>query len=224
MRLLIVEDNPYLARTLYATLSPHFAVEVATTGEHALQEIDSRHYDLMMLDLGLPDISGLEVCQALRRQQFKLPILALTASDAILDKVAMLDAGADDYLTKPFEPSELLARLRALLRRGPAQLVPAVLRYRELTVDIASRKVNYAGEPVALRRREYDLLEHLLRNRGMVLTRSMIYEHVWGTENELWSNVVDAQIRSLRNKIDRRYGVKVIKTIYGVGYTIEGKS
>jgi DNA-binding response OmpR family regulator len=223
MKLLIVEDDPRIAETLSAGLSEEkFLVEVAEDGERGEYMAAVNHYDAVILDLLLPRRSGMEVCRDLRAQGINTPILMLTAMDATSDKIAGLNCGADDYLTKPFVFEELLARLRALLRRGPA-VRDAHLHCEEVIVDTVGHVVTVGGEQVELTGREYMLLECLMRHQGKVLTRQQLADQVWGAEYDPLSNVIDVYINYLRNKVDAHPDHKLIHTVRGMGYMFKSK-
>ncbi|MEQ8767735.1 MAG: response regulator transcription factor [Planctomycetota bacterium] len=218
MRILIVEDNQKMARFLQQGLQEagyrtSWAPDVAQARDHLFEG----EYDLAVLDLMLPDEDGLVVCRELRRQKSALPILVLSALSAIDEKVAALDAGADDYLTKPFDFDELLARVRALLRRGQGQ-EGSTLRHADVEMDLLGRKVTRDGEPVALTKKEFSLLEYLMRHPERVLSRAQIGEHVWEMDFANTSNVIDVYIGLLRRKIDRDFEPKLIHTVIGQGY------
>lgn len=219
-RILIVEDEEKLARFLELELAHEgYAVEKAFDGRTGLDLAENGGFDLILLDVMLPGMSGLEVLRRLRRTD-AVPVIVLTARDAVMDKVTGLDMGANDYITKPFEIEELLARIRAALRSGghsdPAS--SGVLVSGGLTLDPARRTVLWNGGPVALTNREFELLRTLMRNRGIVMTREKLLEQVWGYDYAGETNVVDVYIRYLRQKIDDAFGVKLIHTVRGVGY------
>jgi two-component system OmpR family response regulator len=221
MRVLVVEDEVKMAGLLKRALEEEgYAVDVAGRGEDALWFGGENPYDAIVLDVMLPDLDGFEVSRRLREAGRWSPVLMLTARDAVADRVAGLDAGADDYLTKPFSFAELLARLRALVRRGAAER-PAVLRVGDLQLDPARRTVWRGGTSIDLTAREFALLEFLMRHHGEVLTRTQLIEHVWDFAYDGDSNVVDVYIRYLRNKVDRPFGRDSIRTIRGVGYRLE---
>ncbi len=220
MRILVVEDEPKIARFIKKGLSEEgYAVDVARNGEEALSFAASAPYDVVILDLMLPRIDGITVCRRLRSSDLSVSILILTAKDSIEDRVAGLDAGADDYLVKPFAFAELLARIKALLRR-PKGMKPNLLQAGDLELDVVRRRVVRAGSAIELTPKEYSLLEYMMRNRGQVLTRTQILEHVWNYDFYAGSNIVDVYIRYLRKKIDEGHKERLIKTIRGVGYTI----
>lgn len=223
MKLLIVEDDPRIAKTLSTGLSEEkFLVEIAEDGEQGEYLAAINHYDAVILDLLLPRRSGMEVCRELRVQGINTPILMLTAMDATSDKIAGLNCGADDYLTKPFVFEELLARLRALLRRGPA-VRDSRLHCEQVSVDTVGHVVTVSGQQVELTAREYMLLECLLQNQGKVLTRQQLADQVWGAEYDPLSNVIDVYINYLRNKVDTHLEQKLIHTIRGMGYMLKSK-
>jgi DNA-binding response OmpR family regulator len=223
LKLLIVEDDPRIAETLSAGLSEEkFLVEVAEDGERGEYLAAVNHYDAVILDLLLPRRGGMEVCRDLRAQGINTPILMLTAMDATSDKIAGLNCGADDYLTKPFVFEELLARLRALLRRGPA-VRNAHLHCEQISVDTVGHVVTISGDQVELTGREYMLLECLMRNQGKVLTRQQLADQVWGADYDPLSNVIDVYINYLRNKVDTHPEHKLIHTIRGMGYMLKSK-
>jgi len=218
MRILVVEDEVKMAGLLKRGLEEEgYAVDVANTGANGLWAATENEYDAIVLDLMLPDLSGLEICRRLRRDGRWMPVLILTARDGVPDRVAGLDAGADDYMVKPFAFSELFARLRALIRRGAGER-PAVVMVDDLLLDPASRSVSRAGTSIELTAREFALLELLLRHPGEVLTRTRILEHVWDFAYDGGSNVVDVYIRYLREKVDRPFGRHSIETVRGSGY------
>ena len=220
MRVLVVEDEVKMAGLLKRGLEEEgYAVDVAGDGSDAIWAATENPYDVIVLDVMLPDHDGFEVCRQLRARGRWAPVLMLTARDAVPDRIAGLDAGADDYLTKPFSFSELLARLRALVRRGAGER-PPVLRSGDLALDPATRRVTRGDEPVELTAKEFALLEYLMRRPGEVLTRSMIIEHVWDFAYEGDSNVVDVYIHNLRQKIDRPFGRHSIDTVRGSGYRL----
>ncbi len=222
MRVLLIEDHKPLARVLRQGLEEEgFAVDTAFDGEEGNFKARSAEYDAVILDLMLPKIDGLTLLQNWRRDGLKTHVLVLTARGAIDDKVRGLDRGADDYLTKPFELEELLARLRALIRRGH-QVKDPVLRVLDLEIDSSSRTVKRAGRPIHLTPREYALLEFLAFHRGKVVTRTMIWEHLYDEHDESTSNVVDVYIRYLRNKIDKGFDPALILTRWGEGYLLRG--
>ena len=215
-----MEDEVKMAGLLKRALEEEgYAVDVAGRGEDALWLGTENPYDAIVLDLMLPDVDGFEVSRRLREAGRWSPILMLTARDAVADRVSGLDAGADDYLTKPFSFAELLARLRALMRRGAAER-PAVLRVDDLELDPAARSVARDGSSIDLTAREFALLEYLMRHPGEVLTRTQLIEHVWDFAYEGDSNVVDVYIRYLREKVDRPFGERSIETVRGVGYRL----
>ncbi|HMV86468.1 MAG TPA: response regulator transcription factor [Blastocatellia bacterium] len=223
MKLLIIEDDPRIAETLSAGLAEEkFLVEVAEDGERGEYLAAINHYDVVILDLLLPGRNGMEVCRNLRTQGINTPILMLTALDATSDKIAGLNCGADDYLTKPFVFEELLARLRALLRRGPA-VRDARLHCEQVTVDTVGHVITVNGRQVELTAREYMLLECLMQNQGKVLTRQQLADQVWGAEYDPLSNVIDVYINYLRNKVDTHAEHKLIHTIRGLGYMLKSK-
>jgi two-component system OmpR family response regulator len=218
MRVLVVEDEVKMAGLLRRALEEEgYAVDVATSGRDGLWLGSESDYDAVLLDLMLPDVDGFEVCRGLREAGRWSPVLMLTARDAVADRVEGLDAGADDYLTKPFSLAELLARLRALTRRGRIER-PAVLRAGDLVLDPASRSVRRGGTEIVLTQKEFALLEYLMRHVGEVMSRSRLIEHVWDFAYEGDSNVVDVYVRYLRNKIDRPFGRDSIETVRGSGY------
>jgi two-component system, OmpR family, response regulator len=220
VRVLVVEDEVKMAGLLRRGLEEEgYAVDVAPNGSEALWLGTENPYDAIVLDVMLPDEDGFEVCRRLRAAGRWAPVLMLTARDGVPDRVAGLDAGADDYLTKPFSFSELLARLRALIRRGGGER-PAVLRSGDLTLDPATRRVARGDRPLELTQKEYALLELFLRHPGEVLTRTSIIEHVWDFAYDGDSNVVDVYVRYLREKIDRPFGRDSIETIRGTGYRL----
>jgi two-component system copper resistance phosphate regulon response regulator CusR len=221
MRLLIVEDEQKLAEILLRSLRGEgFTVDVAATAEDGLDLATTDHYDLVILDLLLPDGSGTDLLRRLRRDHHKVPVLVLTARGDLETKVENFDAGADDYLTKPFALPELLVRVRALLRRGPA-LKEAVLKLADLEVDRLTRQVRRAGRRIELSPKEYSLLEYFLLNSGRVLSRSMIVDRVWDQSFEGFTNIVDVYVRQLRRKIDEGFEPKLIRTVRGLGYSID---
>ena len=218
MRILVVEDNPKLSGFLIKGLREEsYAVDLAETGPDALDLVESESYDLLILDILLPLLSGLDVVKRLRSDGVQTPVLMLTARGSVANRVEGLDAGADDYLPKPFAFDELLARTRALLRRG-SETGDSVLRLGDLTLELTSRVVCRAGEVLELTPKEYALLEYLLRNQGHVLTRTSIIEHVWGIHYSTDTNIVDVLIRYLRRKLDDAHEQKLIHTVRGVGY------
>lgn len=223
MKLLIIEDDPRIAETLSAGLSEEkFLVEVAEDGERGEYLAVINHYDVIILDLMLPRRDGLEVCRDLRAQQINTPILMLTAMDSTSEKIAGLNCGADDYLTKPFVFEELLARVRALLRRGPV-VRDSHLHCEQVTIDTVGHVVLVDGEQVELTGREYMLLECLMRNQGKVLTRQQLADQVWGADYDPLSNVIDVYINYLRNKVDANPERKLIHTVRGMGYMFKSK-
>ena len=222
MRILVVEDEKKVASFIKKGLQEEgYAVDMVHNGQEALVNAAAFDYDLLILDLMLPKLAGLEVLREIRSKKRNLPVLVLTAKGAVDDKVAGLDAGADDYLIKPFAFAELSARIRALLRRG-TQETPR-LRVADLEVDTASRQVRRAGQIIDLKMKEYALLEFLLRNAHRAVTRTMIVEHVWDIHFDSISNVVDVHINSLRNKIDKGFDPQLIHTIRGVGYMLSDR-
>ena len=219
MRLLLVEDEARLAGQIKSHLEREaFAIDLAHDGPTALSRARGTRYDCILLDLGLPgDIDGLNVCRALRGAGNPVPILMLTAYDAITSRVAGLDAGADDYLVKPFAPEELAARLRALLRR-PRDAQPVVLEVADLSLDTAARVAGRGGRRIILTAREYAVLEILMRKAGTVLDRAEISRHVWDDNYDPASNIIEVYVNRLRAKIDRDFDVKLIHTLRGQGY------
>jgi len=220
MRVLVAEDDVKMAGLLKRGLEEEgYAVDVARTGDEALWAGIESPYDAILLDVMLPEVDGLEVCRRLRAENRWAPVLMLTARDAVHDRVAGLDAGADDYLTKPFSFSELLARLRALIRRGPGER-PAVLTSGDLALDPATKRVSRGRAEIALTPKEFALLEFMLRHPGEVLTRTRMIEHVWDFAYDGDSNVVDVYVRYLREKVDRPFGRGSIETVRGSGYRL----
>lgn len=224
MRVLVVEDEPAIAAALRTILEQaSHAVDVAADGGDALVWAETYEYDLIILDLVLPGIDGLTVCRRLRAKGVSAPILMLTALDAIDDRVSGLDAGADDYLAKPFAAAELLARVRALRRRGAGEPVP-VIRIGALQLDPASRQVKRGDTPIRLTAKEFAMLEVLVRHPGQVFTQERLIEAVWDADYSAESNIVEVYIRSLRRKLDggRRDGA--IETIRGAGYRLRAEA
>jgi two-component system, OmpR family, response regulator len=220
MRALVVEDESKMAALLRRGLQEEgFAVDVAATGEDGAWLGNENDYDVILLDAMLPDIDGFEVCRRLRAAGRWPPILMLTARDGVRDRVAGLDAGADDYLTKPFSFDELFARIRALLRRGPSER-PTILAAGDLVLDPATRGVTRGSDEIDLTPKEFAMLELFLRHAGEALTRTRILEHVWDFAYEGDSNVVDVYVRYLREKVDRPFGRRSIETVRGVGYRL----
>jgi DNA-binding response OmpR family regulator len=221
MRILIVEDNPRIAGFLQKGLREEgYVVEMAADGDAAWEKATTQGFDAAVVDVMIPGRSGIQLVRDLREREVRLPVLMLTARDRTEDKVVGLDAGADDYLTKPFEFSELTARLRALLRRGGSPGASAVLKAGDVEMDPATREVRRGGKPVELTPREFAVLEYLLRNAGRPLSRAAMMEHVWGIRFDPGTNIVDVCINSLRTKLeDRDRGL--IQTVRGVGYAIK---
>jgi len=221
MRLLLVEDDAKLADMLARSLREQgYAVDAAEDGERACYQARVNDYDGVVLDIGLPKMSGLDVSQTLRREGKRVPILMLTARDAVRDRVAGLDAGADDYLVKPFALEELHARLRALLRRPP-EMLPPTLAVGDLTVDTRSQTVRRANRAIPVTVKEYALLEYLARNAGRVVGRAELCEHVWDENHDPFSNALEVYINRLRKKVDEGYDAPLIHTHRGAGYRLE---
>jgi len=220
MRILLVEDESKVARFIARGLSADcFAVDTAADGNSGLELAAAYQYDLIILDLMLPGMSGTEILRHLRQKDTNVPVLVLSARDAVADKVGHLELGADDYLTKPFALAELLVRVKALLRRGPVSRA-SVIRVGDLELDRLSRRVTRGGRPIELTVKEYALLEYLMSNAGRVLSRSMIIEHVWDQSFDGVFSIVDVYLGRLRSKIDQSADHKLIRTVRGVGYSV----
>jgi two-component system, OmpR family, response regulator len=221
MRVLIAEDETKMVRALRRGLEMEgYSVETVTTGDDAVFWATEQDYDAIVLDVGLPGRDGYAVCRALRKARIWTPVLMLTARGAVEDRIEGLDAGADDYLIKPFAFGELLARLRALLRRGPTERAPEIT-VGDITIDPAAHTVTRAGIRVDLSPREFALLEFLARRPGEVLRRAEILDHVWAYDYDGMSNVVDVYIGYLRRKLEKPFRSRVIRAVRGVGYVLE---
>jgi two-component system OmpR family response regulator len=223
MRLLVVEDDVKLARALERGLQREgYAVDLAGTGDDALSQATANDYDAVVLDVMLPGRDGFSVCRTMRTNERWAPVLMLTARDQVTDRIRGLDAGADDYLVKPFDFGELLARLRALIRRGPSER-PPILEVGDLHIDPAARIVTRAGRAIELTVREFALLQFLVQRAGEVVSREQLLEHVWDSTEEGSTNVVDVYIGYLRNKVERPFRGKIIRTVRGIGFMLEAK-
>jgi len=221
MRILVVEDDKKVAAFLQKGLrEEQYAVDVCRNGKDAVYEVQSHPYDVIILDIMLPGKDGFTICRELRENNVLTPILMLTAKDSLEDKVIGLSEGADDYLTKPFSFEELLARIRALLRRSQ-DYKTGILKVGDLELDPLRRTVQRAGTPITLSGKEYALLEYLLRNKGIILSQSKIIDHVWDRNYDGTSNLINVYINHLREKIDKDAEVKLIKTVRGQGYKID---
>ncbi len=219
MRMLLIEDDAAVAEAVVAGLSGQYLVEVAATGKRGLYRAQTNDFAAVVLDLGLPDIDGREVCVELRRDRIQTPILVLSGTREVSARVDALNAGADDYLVKPFAMDELKARLQALVRRTISQRHP-VLTTGTLCLDPIRRQLTVKRVEVPLRRREFELLEYLLSYQGHVLDRGRILDAVWGDSTDAMTNTVDVHIKLLRDKVDRPFGTNHIQTVRGVGYKI----
>jgi len=221
MRILVIEDETKVGCFIKRALEEEsYAADLCEDGAKGLQMALNTNYDLLIVDLMLPSLPGLEILRGVRQARIQTPILILTAQSQVDQRVKGLDAGADDYLTKPFAIDELLARIRALLRRGSTES-PGVLQIDDLTLNPATREVTRDGQRIDLTLKEYALLEYLMRHTGRVLTRPMISEHVWNQDFDTFTNVIDVYVNYLRNKIDRGRSKKLIHTIRGSGYMLK---
>lgn len=222
MRILIVEDEKSLADIIKKGLEEEgYAVDVAYNGEEGLFMSENEPSDLIILDIMLPIIDGMTILKKIRKAGIKTPVVMLTAKDTIMDKVAGLDSGADDYLTKPFSFEELLARMRALLRRN-TEVKTAILMIANLAINTATHEVKREGKDILLSAKEYALLEYMAINRNKVLSRTALTEHLYNQDFDLDSNVIDVFINRIRNKIDLGYDIKLIHTVRGAGYKLKG--
>jgi two-component system OmpR family response regulator len=220
IRVLVVEDDPRVSDVLSRGLSAEgLVVDLVPTGERGLAAVDEVAYDVVILDVGLPDVDGFAVCRALRDRKVWLPVLMLTARDAVADRVDGLDAGADDYLAKPFALDELLARLRALSRRGPVLRAP-VLNVGDLRLNPATHEAWRGDMPIELSLREFALLEAFMRHPGQILSRNTLLDQAWPAGSDQRSNVIEVYVRYLREKIDRPFGVSSIENVRGAGYRL----
>ena len=223
MRILLIEDDEKVSRAVSRGLeAEHLAVDTVSDGHEALDTARTGPYDLVILDLMLPGLHGTELLKRLRQANADVPVLVLTARDAVADKIANFEAGADDYLTKPFAFAELAVRVKALLRRGPVSRAN-ILRIADLEIDRLSHQVRRGGEPIKLTAKEYSLAEYLALNRGRVVSRSMIVEHVWDQSFEGLTNIVDVYVRQLRAKLDDPFKQRLIHTARGAGYYLNEK-
>ena len=221
MRILVIEDETKVGCFIRRALEEEsYAVDLCEDGAQGLDMALTGTYDLIMIDLMLPSLPGLEVLTRLRKEKIQTPVLILTAQSKVDQRVKGLDAGADDYLTKPFAIDELLARVRALLRRGPAES-PGIFQIDDLMLNPATREVTRGGQRIELTVKEYALLEYFMRHAGRVLTRPMISDHVWNQDFDTFTNVIDVYVNYLRNKIDRGRARKLIHTIRGSGYMLK---
>ncbi|MBP1769618.1 MAG: two component transcriptional regulator, winged helix family [Candidatus Aminicenantes bacterium] len=221
MRILVVEDERKIAEFLRKGLKAEgYAVDVAGDGEAGHFMAGTQDYDLMILDLRLPKMDGITLCRTLRAEKFAAPILMLTVRDSVKDKVQGLDSGADDYLTKPFDFEELLARVRALLRKCGATEATR-LQVDDLVVDLLGHTASRASAAIPLTAKEFSLLEYLMRNAGVVVSRAMIAEHVWDIHFDSFSNVIDVSVNHLRSKVDKDFPKKLIHTVRGRGYVLK---
>ncbi len=221
---LVIEDSPRMAQVLQRCLSEEgYAVDLAATGRDGIGRATDRLWEAIVLDVGLPDLDGFEVCRQIRASGQWAPILMLTARDGVTERVSGLDAGADDYMAKPFAIAELAARLRALIRRGRVER-PSILHAGDVTLDPASREVRRGDVLIDLTPKEFALLELLLRHHGEVVSRAALRDHAWDWAYDAGSNVVDVHIKALRAKIDHPFGTKSITTARGVGYRFESGS
>lgn len=222
MRLLVIEDNKAIAETIRYCLKDHFVVDTSNNGRDGLHFARVTSYDTILLDLNLPDINGGEICKILRKQGVVTPIIVVSGVGEVSDKVNLLTNGADDYMVKPFNIKELRARIDVALRRGSSQAYDkqGYLEIDGLILNPTQRSVSRYGRPISLRRKEFDLLEYLMRNHEQTLTREMILEHIWDRSDHLWDNVVTVHIKYLRDKVDRPYRTSLIQTVHGVGYKI----
>lgn len=221
MKVLVIEDNPRLAERIKSLLQKHYLVEHASSGDEAITLATSNQIDVILLDLGLPDMTGYEVCQKIRELGISAPVMVLTGVDTMQSKVDLLNVGADDYMTKPFEANELIARINALERRRTRTAPESNLFVHDLILNPASRTVTRSGIDINLRRKEFDILEYLVRNQGRVLSRQMIINNAWTSTSSSWTGSVDVHIKQLRDKVDKPFDVHLIKTTYGVGYSVE---
>ncbi|MDD2483038.1 MAG: response regulator transcription factor [Candidatus Shapirobacteria bacterium] len=220
MKILVVEDEHLIANALKKGLEQeHYTVDLAFDGLEGFDLAASGDYDIVLLDLMLPKMDGLEICRQLRSQQNHVPILMLTAKSQVEDKIKGLNCGADDYLTKPFAFEELLARIRALARR-PQKAASEVLTIGDLSLNLSTYEVTRQGKNISLSSKEYSLLECLLRHANKILTKDQLIQHVWSYESDILPNTIEVYIRNLRLKIDKNYKIKLIKTIRGFGYKI----
>lgn len=220
MRILLVEDEKGVANFIRKGLEEeNYSIDLTADGNEGLSYALTGHYDLIILDVMLPGMNGMELCRRIREKGINSPVIMLTARDAVKDKVQGLDSGADDYLTKPFSFDEFLARVRALLRRKKDTL--AELKFGDLTVDMVSHRVFVGEEEIVLRPKEYAILGYLLRNKGRVLSRTQILENVWGYDFDTNTNVVDVHIKSLRDKLGIHSAGHIIRSVRGTGYMIE---
>lgn len=220
MRILVVEDEHKIANSIQKGLEQEaYAVDVAFTGSEGYDLASSEDYDLLIFDILLPGMNGVDICRQLRQNQIHTPILMLTAKGQISDKVEGLDAGADDYLTKPFAFEELLARVRALIRR-PKDTLGVVLKVGDLSLNTLSFEVKRANKPIKLSQKEYSLLEYLMRHPNQVITKDQIINHVWNYEADILPNTVEVYIGYLRGKVDKGFETDLIKTVRGFGYKI----
>ncbi len=219
MRILLVEDEKNVAGFIKKGLTEEFyTVDASINGEDGFLMATTTEYDLIILDIMLPDINGIELCRRIKNHNIKTPVLMLTAVDSTESKVKGLDSGADDYLTKPFAFEEFLARVRALLRRPT--LMSALLKVSDLTLDPVRHEAKRGGRIIQLTWKEFALLEYLMRNKGRILSRTKIFDHIWGDDLDTSSNVVDVYISYLRDKIDKNYSPKLIQTVRNVGYVL----
>lgn len=220
MKLLIIEDNQLLAAGLRGALR-QFTVDVAHTGEDGIGLASQADYGAIMLDLGLPDMPGDKVCRHLRSQGITTPIIIATGEKDPNRCVQLLDEGADDYITKPYDTNVLQARLRALLRRNSGTSLSKRITINDLVIDPDSRRVERGGVSIYLRKKEFDILEYLARNKGRAVTRAMILDHVWESGRSGWNNTVDVHVKYLRDKIDKPFNSNLIKTAHGIGYMLD---
>ncbi len=222
MRILIVEDEKSLADIIKKGIEEEgYAVDVAYNGEEGLFIAENEPSDLIILDIMLPVIDGITILKKIRKAGIKTPVLMLTAKDTIMDKVSGLDSGADDYLTKPFVFEELLARMRALIRRD-SEVKASIITIGDLTIDIATHEVRRGRKNISLSAKEYALIEYMALNKNKVLSRTVLTEHLYDQDFDLESNVIDVFINRIRNKIDRDFNIKLIHTVRGAGYMLKG--
>ncbi len=222
MRALLVDDEKNFADAVKEYLGQYMVMDVAYKGSDGEYLAHINEYDLIILDYVLPDTNGLELCLKLRRANIRVPILFVTVRYGIRDKVAALDAGADDYIVKPFSVKELHARIRALMRRSSNVYNDDVLFIDDVKLNVTKRSVTRSNKEITLRRKEFDLLEYMIRNQNYVLSRTALAQHLWENPSSINSNTIDVHIKYLRDKIDKNSSVKLIKTVHGIGYKIVG--